>query len=95
MKHAQIKSNRISQPRSSLRMISILICLFAGHSINRVRVDERTQGSTMYDEPGDERSELCRREEVHFEHSDGVWSDWLFPETVDAEFWDCGRLVDT
>jgi hypothetical protein len=47
----------------------------------------------MDDEPGNESSELRGREEVYFEHGNGMRPNGLFPETVDAKFGDCRELV--
>jgi len=92
MKHPQIKRYRISQPRSPLRVIPVLILMVACCRINRIRMNERTQRTAIYDEPGDEGSELSGREEIYFEHGDGVRSDRFFPESVDAELGDCEGL---
>jgi len=51
-------------------------------------VNERTQRTPIYHQPRNKSSELGRREEVYFEHGDGVWADGFFPEPIDAKFWD-------
>jgi hypothetical protein len=92
MKHPQIKRYRISQPRSPLRVIPVLILMIARCRINGIRMNERTQRTAIYDEPGDESSELRGSEKIYFKHGNGVRSDRFFPESVDAELGDCEGL---
>lgn len=71
-------------------MIPILIQHLA-LLIDRIRMHERTQGPAVYHQPRNEGAELRGREEVHFEHCYWVRADGSLPESVDAEFGDCGR----
>ena len=57
--------------------------------IIRIGVYECAQRSAIYNKPWDERSELLWCEEIHFEHTDWVWSYWLLVDFVDSELWDC------
>lgn len=78
LKNPQIQRNPLPQPRRPLRMIPLLLL------IRRIRMNQDTQRPPMDNQPGDERAELRRCEEVHLEHGDGVWADGLVEEGVDA-----------
>jgi hypothetical protein len=67
-------------PRRKLCVVS--------HIIPSVRVYQRTQRAPMDDQPGHERSELCWREEIHFEHSHRMWTDGTIPDLVYSELRD-------
>lgn len=82
LKNPQIQRNPLPQPRRALRMIPLLLL------IRRIRMDQRAQRAPIDDQPRDEGAELRGREEVHFEHGDGVWADGFVEEGVDAEFGD-------
>jgi hypothetical protein len=89
LKQSQIQGNPFTHPRRPLRMIPLLLGLFSGDGIDRIRMDKNAQRTPIYDEPGYESTELGGREEVYFEHGHGVGTDRGFPEFVDAEFGDC------
>lgn len=57
--------------------------------VTSVRVDEGTQGPTVYDQPSDEGAERLWIEDVHFEHADWMGTYGTFEDFVDAEFRDC------
>jgi hypothetical protein len=82
-----IQRDPLAHPRRALRMISLLVDLLP-FVVDRVRVDEDRQGTTVDHQPGDEGTELLGREEVHFEHCHGVGADGGGPELVDAELGD-------
>lgn len=82
-KQSQIEWNPFPQPRRPLRMVPLI---FAFHG---VRMHQGAQRPAIDHQPRDERSELCGREQVDLEHSDGVWADGTIEECVDAEFGNC------
>jgi hypothetical protein len=64
--------------------------VLARHGVDGIGVNEGTERATVDDEPGDEGSELCGREDVDLEHGDRVRPDRLIPEFVDAQLGDWG-----
>lgn len=49
---------------------------------------QRTQRAPINHQPGNEGAELRGREEVNFEHGDGVWAERFVEEGIYAEFGD-------
>ena len=73
----RIKRKRnVNSPSRPLSMISLIL--------TRVGMHERRQRTPIHDQPRHERSELRRREEVHFEHAHGMRTKWTLEEGVDA-----------
>ena len=56
-----------------------------------VGMDECAQRSSIDHQPSDKSAELLGREDVDFEHADGMGTDGFVPDFVDAEFWNCRR----
>lgn len=56
--------------------------------IDGIRMQQHAQRSPINNQPGDERPELRGREDVHFEHGDGVRAHGVCEEGVDSEFGD-------
>lgn len=75
-------------------MVPRRVSRFPRLRVHRVGVDQDTERAAVDNEPGDEGTELRWREDIHFEHSDRVWADGLFPELVDAQLGNCrGRQL--
>lgn len=53
-----------------------------------VGMHQRAKWTPIDDEPGDEGSKLCGREDVHFKHGHGMGPDGSIEELVDSEFRD-------
>ena len=85
LEHTQIQHNLLSQPRCPLRMISLLLITLSRRRIHRIWVHQHAQGPTIDYQPWNECPELRWREEVDFEHRDGVRTDGHLPEAVDSE----------
>lgn len=64
--------------------------MLAGGGIDGVGVDEGAERATVDDEPRDKGAELGGREDVYLEHRHRVWADGDVPESVDAQFGNCG-----
>lgn len=47
---------------------------------------KRTQGPSVDHQPGYERAELSRCEDVDLEHGNRMRTDWFAPDAVDSEF---------
>ena len=88
--YARIKYHPLPQPRRPLGMVPLLVRIFPSYGVNGVGMQQGTERATVDDEPGNEGTELCWREDVHLEHGHWVRPNGLIPELVDAQLGDCG-----
>lgn len=81
---ANLKRERLPKPSSTLCVISNVIA--------SVRMQQRRQGTPIDNQPRNEGTKLSWREQVYFEHGNGMWAHWLIPYSVNAQLRDCNGM---
>jgi hypothetical protein len=80
-KQTHVKWQPLPQPSSTLCVVSCFLAV-----ILSVRMYERTQWPSVDDQPWDESPKLCRCEEIHLEHGNGVGAYRPVKQPVYAQF---------
>lgn len=77
---ANLKWERLPEPSSTLCVISNVIA--------SVWMQQCRQGTPIDNQPRNEGTELSWREQIHFEHGNGMRAHWLVPYSVHAQLRD-------